>query len=229
MKHWYTNAASSSKDIIILMEQSGSMNLSRLFIAQDVVRNILDTLSVNDYVNVFTFNDSVYSLIDCNKDFLAQATSQNIFQFKQALNDVHAKGQTDLAEALYKAFDLLDATKRKGAHCNQVIMLITDGMEYNETIQEIFKKYNWEKNFPVRVFSYLIGEMIPEHDYEQVKTMACDNRGFYVQIDTKTETREQVLKYIPVMSRPLAFNRTQNPVVWSSMYADVLVSFAVSF
>jgi voltage-dependent calcium channel alpha-2/delta-3 len=232
MRPWFTNAASSSKDIVVLLEQSGSMMGSRLGIAIDVVRNILDTLTINDYVNVFSFNDSFRAIIDCKDGFtenqLVQATSANIFDLKQALNNVKAGGQTDLAEALNHTLKLLQSSRDGSAHCNQVIMLITDGMEYNETIREVFKKQNWDKNNDVRVFSYLIGEMIPEHDYEQVKLMACENRGYYVQIDTKMETREQVLKYIPVMARPMAYNKTQNPVIWSTVYADLLDSHRIT-
>lgn len=238
MRHWYTNAASSSKDMVILIEQSGSMTGTRLGIALDVVRNILDTLSINDFVSVLSFNDTVRSIIDCSDpsapksketnpffDRFVQATSPNIYDLKQALNEIEPSGQADLAEALEHVFLTLEKTRKKGANCNQVIMLITDGMEYNDTIQGLFRKYNWNKGNPARVFSFLIGEMIPENDYEQVKLMACENRGYYVQIDTKTETREQVLKYIPVMARPLAFNRTQSPIVWSQVYADILVRF----
>lgn len=235
MRNWYTNAASSPKDMIILIEQSGSMTGTRLGIAMDVVRNILDTLSVNDFVNVFSFNDTIRSIIDCSidptipnsnpmLDTFVQATSANIYDLKQALNDIKPSGQTDLAEALKHAFDVFEKTRKKGANCNQVIMLITDGMEYNDTIQTIFREHNWQKGNLARVFSFLIGEMIPENDYEQVKSMACENRGYYVQIDTKTETREQVLKYIPVMARPLALNRTSSPIVWSPVYADILVN-----
>ncbi|KAL7043546.1 hypothetical protein ACKWTF_001566 [Chironomus riparius] len=230
MRHWFTNAATSSKDIIILIEQSGSMVGTRLDIAIDVVRNILDTLTINDFVNVFSFNDTIRPIIECRNisDKLIQATSSNIFELKQALGNIEAEDQTDLAEALNHTFKLLSETREKGSHCNQAIMLITDGMEYNETIQTIFKSNNWDKGNPVRVFSYLIGEMIPEHDYEQVKLMACENRGYYVQIDTKTETREQVLKYLPVMARPLALNRTQNPIIWSAVYADIMDAYRIT-
>jgi voltage-dependent calcium channel alpha-2/delta-3 len=224
MRHWFTNAASSSKDVIILIEQAGSMLMGkRLDIAIDVVRNILDTLSINDFVNVFTFSDTIRPLLKCARNTLLQATSLNVFELKQALSTIEAEDQTDLAEALKFSFDLLNTTRDRGANCNQVIMLITDGMEYNETIQQIFRDNNWNRGNPVRVFSFLIGEMIPENDYEQVKLMACENRGYYVQIDTKSETREQVLSYIPVMARPLAHNKTQNPHIWTTLYADILV------
>lgn len=105
-----------------------------------------------------------------------------------------------------------------------MIMLITDGMEYNQTIQNIFKKYNWDNETNVRVFSFMIGSQIPIDDFEQVKLMACENRGYYTQIDTTSETRENALKYIPVISRPLVYS-TQNPVSWSNIYVDILDSY----
>lgn len=220
MRHWFTSAAVSSKDVMILIERAGSMLGSRIGIAIDVVRNILDTLTPNDYVNVLQFNESPEYITDCARG-LIQATSANIFELKLALSSIDPAGQSDLAEALYEAFEVLNTHKKTSANCNQVIMLITDGMEYNQTIQDIFRKNNWESGNNVRVFSYMIGEQIPEGDYEQIKLMACENRGYYTQADTVKETREQALKYIPVMSRPLVLS-PQNPVVWSTLYVDMI-------
>lgn len=196
------------------------MNGSRIRIAIDVVRNILDTLTPNDFVNVLQFNDTTQYLVECATG-LVQATSSNIFDLKHALSDIIPFGQTDLAEALNKSFDILGNHRKDSANCNQVIMLITDGMEYNETIQDIFRTRN-NKGNNVRVFSFLIGEQIPEFDYEQVKLMACENRGYYTQIDTLKETREQSLKYIPIMSRPLVLSTQTTPVTWSNVYVDIM-------
>lgn len=212
---------------MILMEKSGSMTGKRIDIAIDVVRNILDTLTPNDFFNVLQFNNITEYLIKCSNN-LIQATASNVFEIKQALSLINprkdTKGQTDLAEALEEAFRVLQTHKRAGANCNQVIMLITDGMEFNKTIQEIFERENWNKSNNVRVFSFLIGEQIPEHDYEQVKLMACMNRGYYTQIDTKSETKEQAMKYIQVMARPLILS-DQKPVTWSNVYVDVMDAY----
>lgn len=210
----------SSKDVIILIERAGSMLGSRIRIAQDVVRNILDTLTPNDYVNVLQFNEGINYTTDCARG-LIQATSANVFELKLGLKNIEPTGQSDLAEALWEAFEVLKKHKKTSANCNQVIMLITDGMEYNETIQGIFKKQNWDVGNNVRVFSYMIGEQIPENDFEQIKLMACENRGYYAQADTVKESREQALKYIPVMSRPLVLS-PQNPVFWSNLYVDMI-------
>jgi uncharacterized protein YegL len=221
MRNWFSGAAASSKDVMILIERSGSMKEKRLQIASNVVRNILDTLTQNDFVNIIQFNDTAEYLLQCALG-LVQATASNIFELKQALKNIEPRGQTDLAEALNEAFASLAKHKLTSANCNQVIMLITDGMEYNETIQSIFKEQNWNKGNNVRVFSFLIGQQIPISDYEQVKLMACFNRGFYTQIDTEKETREQALKYLPIMARPLALSNHINPVYWSNLYVDII-------
>lgn len=220
----FTGAAASSKDVMILVERSGSMLGKRIEIAADVVRNILDTLTPNDYVNVMQFNDTFEFINNCSKG-LVQATAQNVFELKYALNSIEPNGQSDLAEALIEAFEVLAKHKRNSANCNQVIMFITDGMEYNETIQAIFEMYNWKKGNNVRVFSYLIGDQISFNDYEQVKLMACFNRGFYTQIDTSSETRENALKYLQIMARPMALASNVNPIHWSNLYVDVIDTF----
>ena len=38
------------------------------------------------------------------------------------------------------------------------------------------------------------------------------------------EVREKVLKYIPVMARPMVMYRDKHPIQWTGVYADVSVS-----
>uniref|UniRef100_A0A6G1SMK1 Voltage-dependent calcium channel subunit alpha-2/delta-3 n=2 Tax=Aceria tosichella TaxID=561515 RepID=A0A6G1SMK1_9ACAR len=59
MRPWYVAGASSRKDVIILVDASGSMTGSRRDIAKGVVFEILDTLTHNDHFLVLRFNDFV--------------------------------------------------------------------------------------------------------------------------------------------------------------------------
>eukprot|EP00091_Calanus_sinicus_P023983 TRINITY_DN8374_c0_g1_i1.p1 TRINITY_DN8374_c0_g1~~TRINITY_DN8374_c0_g1_i1.p1 ORF type:complete len:684 (+),score=169.91 TRINITY_DN8374_c0_g1_i1:80-2053(+) len=52
--------------------------------------------------------------------------------------------------------------------------------------------------------------------------MACETKVFY-PCDTLAEVKEQVLKYIPVMARPLVLLRETHPVRWTGVYADIEV------
>lgn len=53
-RSWYVQAAASAKDIVILLDVSGSMTGLRKEIARNVVINILETLTDNDFVQVLT-------------------------------------------------------------------------------------------------------------------------------------------------------------------------------
>lgn len=72
LRSWYMEAATSPKDIIILLDSSGSMKGQRLDIAKKVVNTILDTLGTNDFVNIFTFGKSVEPAVKCFEETLVQ-------------------------------------------------------------------------------------------------------------------------------------------------------------
>jgi len=65
---WYVTGASSPKDIVILVDTSGSMTGLRREIAKGVVFEILDTLTINDYFSVLRFSETVtpIGLPKCN-------------------------------------------------------------------------------------------------------------------------------------------------------------------
>ena len=55
--------------------------------------------------------------------------------------------------------------------------------------------------------------------------MACENKGYFTHVTTLAEVKEQVLKYIPVMARPLVLFRETHPVKWTGVYADIEVNY----
>lgn len=229
IRHWYIEAANSPKDVVILIDNSGSMTGQKKDIARHIAENILDTLTANDFVNIFTFSDEIDDIITCFGEQLVQANSANIRVIKEKLHKIETNELANFSAAMTKAFETLNNFRDTfgGANCNQAIMLISDGLPI--PVDDIFELYNWrDKPFiPVRVFTYLIGREVP--DVTNIKKMACDNRGYYVHLSTHAEVREQVLEYIPVMARPLVLNRTHHPVLWSQVYADVIVSYTFSY
>jgi voltage-dependent calcium channel alpha-2/delta-3 len=40
-------------------------------------------------------------------------------------------------------------------------------------------------------------------------------------VTTLGEVKEQVLKYVPVMARPMVMYRDKHPIVWTGVYADI--------
>ncbi|XP_068145663.1 voltage-dependent calcium channel subunit alpha-2/delta-3 isoform X4 [Drosophila tropicalis] len=221
LRSWYMEAATSPKDIVILMDGSGSMLGQRLDIAKHVVNTILDTLGTNDFVNIFTFDKDVKPVVECFEDTLIQANLGNIRELKEGIESFKPKCIANYTAALTRAFEILEETKSssRGAQCNQAIMIIGDGAPENN--RAVFELHNWRDPpyKPVRVFTYLIGKEVA--NWDDIRWMACENQGYYVHLSDTAEVREMVLNYIPVMARPLVLGRHDHPVIWTQVYADI--------
>lgn len=74
LRSWYIEAATSPKDMVILVDISGSMTGQRKDIARHVVYNILDTLGTNDFVNIYKFAEHVEAVVPCFNETLVQVT-----------------------------------------------------------------------------------------------------------------------------------------------------------
>ncbi|XP_060654964.1 LOW QUALITY PROTEIN: voltage-dependent calcium channel subunit alpha-2/delta-3 [Drosophila nasuta] len=220
-RSWYMEAATSPKDIIILLDKSGSMLGQRLDIAKHVVNTILDTLGTNDFVNILTFDNKVTPLVHCFEDQLIQANLGNIRELKEKIETIKPQSIANYTAALTYAFEIFETARlnSRGALCNQAIMIVGDGAP--ETNEEVFRFYNWRDPpyRPVRVFTYLIGKEVA--NWDDIRWMACENQGYYVHLSDTAEVREMVLNYIPVMARPLVLGRHDHPVIWTQVYADL--------
>uniref|UniRef100_A0A8D8S0Y7 Voltage-dependent calcium channel subunit alpha-2/delta-3 n=1 Tax=Cacopsylla melanoneura TaxID=428564 RepID=A0A8D8S0Y7_9HEMI len=225
VREWYINAAASPKDMIILLDNSGSMMGQRREIARHVINDLLDTLGNNDYVNVLKFTQNATEVEPCFADILVQANLANIRTLKIGVEKVgDANNIANFSVAFKRAFQILELARinKTGADCNQAIMVVTDGA--SENYKEVFEEWNWRgqndsTQWPVRVFTYLVGKEVA--DYRDVKWMACANKGYYVHLSTLAEVRDQILSYVPVMARPLVLQGKEHPIVWTPIYADV--------
>ena len=80
MRDWYIKSAASPKEIVILLDTSGSMTGLRKEIAKHVVLNILETLSEDDFVTVYSFSKEPVPLVDCfNVDGRAELVQVRFF------------------------------------------------------------------------------------------------------------------------------------------------------
>uniref|UniRef100_A0A8C7E6H6 Calcium voltage-gated channel auxiliary subunit alpha2delta 4 n=1 Tax=Naja naja TaxID=35670 RepID=A0A8C7E6H6_NAJNA len=202
---WYIQAATSPKDIVIVVDISGSMKGLRLTIAKHTVVTILDTLGENDFVNIIAYNDYVHYIESCFKGILVQADRDNREQSVGKVN-----------KALTESFKILREFRNagQGGLCNQAIMLLTDGAM--EDYEYVFEKFNWPDR-KVRVFTYLIGREVSFA--QNVKWIACNNKGYYTQISTLADVQENVMEYLHVLSRPMVINHDHD-IIWTEAYMD---------
>lgn len=132
-RSWYIETATCSKDVVILLDNSGSMTGYRNYIAQLTIRSLLDTFSNNDFINVYDYSKTVQALVPCFNETLVQATPENIRVFNEKVQELKPDGYANVTLALDKAFELLEKYRHirncneSLAGCNQAIMLVTDG------------------------------------------------------------------------------------------------------
>ncbi|XP_067346481.1 voltage-dependent calcium channel subunit alpha-2/delta-4 isoform X2 [Channa argus] len=215
-RNWYIQAATSPKDVVIVVDVSGSMKGLRMTIAKHTINTILDTLGENDFVNIIAYSDYVRYVEPCFKGTLVQADLDNREHFKLLIDGLQVKGEGKVKKAMKESFRILNeaTTLGQGSLCNQAIMLITDGAM--EDFQDVFEEFNWPER-RVRVFTYLIGREMTFA--ENVKWIACNNKGYYTHISTLADVQENVMEYLHVLSRPMVINHDHD-IIWTEAYMD---------
>ncbi|XP_049570891.1 voltage-dependent calcium channel subunit alpha-2/delta-1 isoform X4 [Orcinus orca] len=212
---WYIQGAASPKDMLILVDVSGSVSGLTLKLIRTSVSEMLETLSDDDFVNVASFNSNAQD-VSCFQH-LVQANVRNKKVLKDAVNNITAKGITDYKKGFSFAFEQLLNYNVSRANCNKIIMLFTDGGE--ERAQEIFTKYNKDKK--VRVFTFSVGQ----HNYDRgpIQWMACENKGYYYEIPSIGAIRINTQEYLDVLGRPMVLAGDKaKQVQWTNVYLDAL-------
>uniref|UniRef100_A0AAQ6AEW7 VWFA domain-containing protein n=1 Tax=Amphiprion ocellaris TaxID=80972 RepID=A0AAQ6AEW7_AMPOC len=197
-RKWYIQAATSPKDVVILVDVSGSMKGLRLTIARQTVSSILDTLGDDDFFNIIAYNQEIHYVEPCLNGTLVRADRANKDHFREHLDKLFAKGIGLLGEALSEAFTILSDVSSTTANCD---------CQFNE--QALL--------FTVRIFPYLIGRESAFAD--NLKWMACANKGYFSQISTLADVQENVMRYLHVMSRPKVIDH-EHDTVWTEAYVD---------
>ncbi|CCD66131.1 Voltage-dependent calcium channel unc-36 [Caenorhabditis elegans] len=221
---WYINSATNSKNVLIMLDMSGSMLGQRYEVAKQTTEAILETLSHNDYFNIMTFSKNTFLLDGCNgTNGLLQATMRNKKALRRKMDTYQSEGKAEYEKALPLAFSvLLDINNGGGDNnrgaCENVIMLITDGAP--NAYKKIFDMYNADKK--VRVFTFLVGD--EAIDFNEVREMACNNRGYMVHVANMADVDEKIHHYIRRMSRVVGRHYKESGQLswWTGVYRERL-------
>ncbi|KAK3927676.1 Voltage-dependent calcium channel subunit alpha-2/delta-2 [Frankliniella fusca] len=220
---WYIHSISSPKDIIILIDKSGSVHGQTIDIMKIAVKALIKTLSEDDYVNVAWFNNEVNWVVPC-MDSLVPATSQNKRVLLDAVDRLHESNLTSYETALEFAYDAFQrfAENREpweGANCHKAIMFFSDGgTEWPHELSAHLCNETTEDC--VRVFTFGCGP----HPIPTVvlKSMACKTRGYFSSITALGAIQNRIQDYVRVLGRPLVLSdgATTDLFHWHNVYID---------
>ena len=158
------------KDLLLVLDQSGSMDGEKFQQAQQATRYILDNLNLGDRFNLVTFSTGVQTYASGLRP--ASETSEA----QSWLDSLRAEGSTDINRALLEASAMVDPER------SSYLIFLTDGLPTEGVTDSSSILTNFAANAPknLHLFSFGVGYDV---DTILLDTLSQEHNGqsFYVQ------------------------------------------------
>ncbi|KAM6986274.1 inter-alpha-trypsin inhibitor heavy chain H2 [Aplochiton taeniatus] len=195
------NLSPLPKNIVFVIDVSGSMWGVKMKQTVEAMMAILDDLTMDDYFSIIDFNHNVR----CWSDELVPGSSIQVAEAKKYIQDIKPKGGTNINEALMRAVQMLVKASNQGLidpRSVSMIILVSDG---DPTVGEI-KLSVIQKNVKrimreeFSLFSLGIGFDV---DYDFLERIAMENRGVAQRIYASHDASVQLRRFYSQVSEPL--------------------------
>ncbi|XP_056292984.1 inter-alpha-trypsin inhibitor heavy chain H3-like [Pseudoliparis swirei] len=189
------------KNVVFVIDRSGSMSGSKIAQTRDALVAILKELHEEDHFALVLFDDKISTW----KDFLTKATHGNVTKAIAYVKKLRDNGSTNINDAVLRAVKML---KRESRDMNlrerrtDIIILLTDGMpnsgESNlKTIQENVRS---AVGGNMTLFSLGFGNDV---DYSFLDVMSRQNKGAARRIFEGSDAAVQLKGFYEEVASPL--------------------------
>jgi uncharacterized protein YegL len=174
-----------SKDIIFVVDKSGSMGGEKIAQVKSVFTNIISDLPPDDYFNIIFFDASVRAF----SPTLMEANTQNKADAANFVNSLDASSGTNINQALLDALSMFGNSSRV-----PIIVFLTDGAPTEGiTSPFVIRKNVMDANkVKVSIFTIAFG-IEDEANYDFLKALSLENYGvsqrFYPQAGVEAEMK----------------------------------------
>eukprot|EP00397_Hematodinium_sp_SG-2012_P004924 GEMP01004939.1.p1 GENE.GEMP01004939.1~~GEMP01004939.1.p1 ORF type:complete len:699 (+),score=137.57 GEMP01004939.1:172-2268(+) len=177
---WYAAAASGPKDVVLTLDNSGSMlSDNRWQLLKEGVVLVLRTLTEYDYVGLVLFSTNSRTFMPK----MMPATSALKDQLLQWLNSPgqDPMGETNFESAFETTFSFIKESRASGAttKCQATVLFMTDGEDTSEFDESRFDAFQKGLEPRVIIFTYTFGSGAARDLPEEI---ACINKGVYWNI-----------------------------------------------
>ncbi|XP_063673879.1 voltage-dependent calcium channel subunit alpha-2/delta-2-like isoform X1 [Bolinopsis microptera] len=214
-RSWYIEAAGQPRDVVFLMDTSGSMYGWALRVAKYTAKTLLQIVSDKDYVAFYTFNLTTQSL-SCYPQ-LERARLKYINHLYEEIDKIDAIGASNFSIALNTAFDVLENSARnnKTCDCQRSIIIFSDYVR--EEYVELLKKRNPDGK--VRIFILAFGAP-NQGDTTKLEKIACANNGYFSKVYDYGDVVPAISNILAVFGQPLSLNTANIQATWSTVYYE---------
>ena len=225
IRPWYVAASSGPKNIIMVLDKSGSMYFDgKMDALKDAAKRVIDTASVADRIAIISFNDTASEISDGGYLYVANNESKTIL--KDLVDEMVPRGGTNFYDAFVTAFDVLDRSIEVeiSVKCNTAILFFTDGiMDSNsesaksdvmDLVIERLNQTSSKLSEPIQLFTYSLSGGDSAID-EFPKQLACaTGTGVYSKIDYQEDIVNSLASYYRLFALGLGSGPNEDFTAW---------------
>lgn len=180
------------KDVVLVLDTSGSMEGEKIEQAQSALTYVLDHLNPNDRFNVVAFSTGVRTFSTKMEPAGAVAEAKRFVQ------NLQAEGSTDINRALLEALASLDKDTLRPA----IIIFLTDGLPTSGVVEPDLILNNVSQSAPknVRIFPFGVGDDV---DTFLLDSLAREQRGASAYVRPGERVDEAVSGFYAKVSTPV--------------------------
>jgi Ca-activated chloride channel family protein len=185
------------KDLVFVIDRSGSMDGVKIEQAQDALRHILGQLGPDDRFSIVAFNDRLTSL----SDGLQPVGVRTLADARRFVDQLTAGGSTDLEAALQAGLEILERGEYRGA--TQMVVFLTDGhptagVSDEDLIASLVAERNARLEARLHVFG--VGYDVNTHLLDR---LAADNGGTVTYVQPGENLELVLTGFYDKIARPL--------------------------
>ncbi|MFQ6001520.1 MAG: VIT domain-containing protein, partial [Anaerolineae bacterium] len=179
-----------AKDVILVLDTSGSMEGEKLSQAKEALRYVLEHLNPEDRFNIIAFSTGV----SLYADELQPAANRR--EAQRFIDGLTAVGGTNIHRALLEALAMAKGERP------QIIIFLTDGLPTEGVVEmeEIIEDVRDAASENARIFAFGVGDDV---NTLLLDTIAQENRGASVYVRPYESIEEEVSSFYAKVSTPL--------------------------
>ncbi len=178
------------KDIILVLDKSGSMEGEKIQQAQAALRYILDNLNPDDRFNIIAFSTGI------NQYAYQMRPASEAHEARNWINSLSAEGSTDINRALLEAATMTD--KERPTY----LIFLTDGLPTEGVIdsQQIIQNFSEAAPQNLRLFAFGVGYDV---DTLLLDTLTQDHHGASSYVLPGEQLDENLSSFYTKISTPV--------------------------
>ncbi|XP_077977774.1 uncharacterized protein LOC144433343 [Glandiceps talaboti] len=200
---WFPSAASSPKDVIIIVDPN---NKDQLPLMQEAIISLVNTLTRYDFANIINSGKALYrGMVKTTNQ-----VRQEMIKLARNLNTTNSRNVIGSFQTAKTSWEY-GMNGGNASRCVEAVLFLTDSILPDKLLQDLQNIIKRIDRF--RVFTYSIGPLADQTNSWQ---LACQNKGIWTHFKTVYDIWAHISDYYNYFNS----NEPTTDVIWSEVYED---------